>query len=311
MLQHGALQICQIDACRLAGVNEVLAVLFLANHFQTPVCPHAGGVGLCEYAQHLAMIDYIWISGSLDGRMLEYVDHLHEHFKTPVTLKNGRYLPPTEPGYSIEMKEETLETYRFPKGKIWQRTTSLSANLISYGTANSDSDLQQILNLQRINSPQSLSPEEIDREGFVTVQHDLPLLQKMNTPHPHIVARHKGNIVGYALVMQRTLSDHIPILTPMFEQINKIRYQGHVLKNCKYVVMGQVCIAKVHRGKGLFADLYREMASRLKPHFDYIITEISPQNPRSLKAHYKVGFQKIHTYQSLDGADWVIVLLHL
>ena len=119
-LQSGAIDICQVDSCRMGGVNEVLAVMLMAKKFKVPVCPHAGGVGLCEYVQHLSMIDYICISGTLENRMTEYVDHLHEHFKDPVTIKNGNYMPPSAPGYSIEMKESSIKDYNFPGGRMWE-----------------------------------------------------------------------------------------------------------------------------------------------------------------------------------------------
>lgn len=112
-LQAEALGVCQIDSCRLGGVNEVLAVQLMAAKFGVPVCPHAGGVGLCEYVQHLAMIDYIAISGSLENRVSEYAAHLHEHFLHPVRMENGRYMPPAAPGYSIEMKPASLDEYEF------------------------------------------------------------------------------------------------------------------------------------------------------------------------------------------------------
>jgi L-fuconate dehydratase len=114
-----AMSVCQIDACRLGGVNEVVAVLLLAARFGVPVCPHAGGVGLCELVQHLAAFDYIAVSGRLDGRMIEYVDHLHEHFVDPVVVRDGRYRLPDAPGYSAEMKPESLAGYRFPDGSRW------------------------------------------------------------------------------------------------------------------------------------------------------------------------------------------------
>ncbi|MBM4074189.1 MAG: L-fuconate dehydratase [Planctomycetes bacterium] len=112
-LQAGAIGICQIDSCRIGGVNEVLSVMLLAARFNIPVCPHAGGVGLCEYVQHLAMIDYICVSGSLENRLCEYAAHLHEHFVDPIVMRNGHYMPPTAPGYSITMKPESLVEYRF------------------------------------------------------------------------------------------------------------------------------------------------------------------------------------------------------
>jgi L-fuconate dehydratase len=120
LLQAGAIGFCQVDACRLGGVNEVLAVLLLAAKFGVPVCPHAGGVGLCEYVQHLSIFDYIVVSASLEDRIVEYVDHLHEHFVHPVVIRDGRYLPPAAPGYSIEMKAESLDRYEFPGGTAWQ-----------------------------------------------------------------------------------------------------------------------------------------------------------------------------------------------
>lgn len=119
-LQSGAIDICQVDSCRMGGVNEVLAVMLMAAKFNVPVCPHAGGVGLCEYVQHLSMIDYICISGTLENRITEYVDHLHEHFVNPVIIKNGNYMPPEAPGYSIEIKKYSRELYTFPTGKMWQ-----------------------------------------------------------------------------------------------------------------------------------------------------------------------------------------------
>ena len=120
LMQADAIQFCQVDACRLGGVNECLAVHLLARKFQIPVCHHAGGVGLCEYVQHLAIWDYIACSGSLENRVTEYVDHLHEHFVDPVRLKNARYLPPKLPGYSIQMKAGSLAEYEFPIGNAWR-----------------------------------------------------------------------------------------------------------------------------------------------------------------------------------------------
>ena len=118
-LQAEAIDYCQIDSCRLGGVNEVLAVYLMAAKFGVKVCPHAGGVGLCEYVQHLSMIDFICISGSTEGRVIEYVDHLHEHFESPVIIKNAAYTLPKDAGYSITMKNESINTYSYPKGSYW------------------------------------------------------------------------------------------------------------------------------------------------------------------------------------------------
>lgn len=118
-LQSGAIDICQIDSCRVGGVNEILSIMLMAAKFDIPVCPHAGGVGLCEYVQHLSMIDFIAISGSLQNRITEFVDHLHEHFVHPVVIQNGNYMPPLAPGYSITMKEDAIAAYSYPLGKMW------------------------------------------------------------------------------------------------------------------------------------------------------------------------------------------------
>jgi L-fuconate dehydratase len=113
MIANGAIDIVQIDACRMGGLNEVLGVLLLAAKFGLPVWPHAGGVGLCEYVQHLSMIDYVAVSGEIDGRVIEFVDHLHEHFLEPCVIENAAYMPPKAAGFSIEMKVESREEYRF------------------------------------------------------------------------------------------------------------------------------------------------------------------------------------------------------
>jgi L-fuconate dehydratase len=128
LLQAGAIDILQIDACRVAGVNEVIAILLLAAKFGVPVCPHAGGVGLCEYVQHLAAFDFLSVSGSTDGRVVEWVDHLHEHFVHPAAVVDGHYVLPDAPGYSIEMHESTLADYAYPHGRIWSGDEALAVD---------------------------------------------------------------------------------------------------------------------------------------------------------------------------------------
>lgn len=120
LLQAKAISFCQIDSCRMGGVNEVLSVMLMAKKFGIPVCPHAGGVGLCEYVNHLIMIDYIRIGASLESRVCEFVDHLHEHFEHPCVIKNAAYMPPTAPGYSATMKPDSITQYRFPDGNVWK-----------------------------------------------------------------------------------------------------------------------------------------------------------------------------------------------
>jgi len=120
LFQAEAIGFCQLDACRLGGLNEVLAVLLLAAKFGVPVCPHAGGVGLCEYVQHVSLFDYIAVSGSLENRVLEYVEHLHEHFLDPVVIRDGCYVAPQRPGWSITMHPESVREFEFPAGPAWK-----------------------------------------------------------------------------------------------------------------------------------------------------------------------------------------------
>ncbi|WP_030664202.1 enolase C-terminal domain-like protein [Streptomyces rimosus] len=119
LLQAGAVDVLQIDAARVGGVNENLAILLLAAHYGVPVCPHAGGVGLCELVQHLSMFDFVALSGTTEDRVIEYVDHLHEHFEDPVHVVGGHYAAPTAPGFSAAMRSESIATYRYPDGAFW------------------------------------------------------------------------------------------------------------------------------------------------------------------------------------------------
>ena len=119
LMQANAIDVCQVDSCRLAGPNEILGVMLMADKFDIPVCPHAGGVGLCELIQHMSFVDYIAVSGNLENRVLEYVDHLHDHFLDPVRTKNGYYLTPQKPGFSVEMKADSIKSYTFPTGNVW------------------------------------------------------------------------------------------------------------------------------------------------------------------------------------------------
>jgi L-fuconate dehydratase len=125
MLASQAIGVCQIDACRVAGVNENLAILLLAAKFGVPVCPHAGGVGLCEIVQHLSMFDYVAVSASTEGRWIEFVDHLHEHFVDPVRVVSGRYLTPTNPGAGTELWPQSVTDFGFPAGRVWRELSPI------------------------------------------------------------------------------------------------------------------------------------------------------------------------------------------
>lgn len=181
--------------------------------------------------------------------------------------------------------------------------------MITYTIVTKTEELEQILSLQLTSHKDTVSKEEAIKEGFVTVKHDFEILQKMNAPHPHIIAKDGDKLVGYALVMERKWKEEVEILEPMFDVTDSVIYKGVALKNSSYFTMGQVCIHKDYRGKGVFTGVYEKMFLEMKPYYDYIITEISNSNPRSLRAHAKVGFETIHTYFS--GDEWVVVLKNL
>lgn len=130
MFQAEAIDFCQLDSARLASINEILAVYLMAKKFDVPVCPHAGGVGLCELVQHLSIFDYVAVSGTLENRVTEFVDHLHEHFTDPCIVVDGKYLLPSRPGYSAEVFPSTLEEYSFPNGSYWVGASASSAPVV-------------------------------------------------------------------------------------------------------------------------------------------------------------------------------------
>ena len=121
LLQAGDIDVCQIDACRVASANENLAILLMCAKLGLPVCPHAGGVGLCEYVQYLSIFDFLCISATPEDRVIEFVDHLHEHFINPVEMREGRYLVPQSAGYSMEIKQDALKRFSFPGGEVWNK----------------------------------------------------------------------------------------------------------------------------------------------------------------------------------------------
>ena len=173
---------------------------------------------------------------------------------------------------------------------------------VTYGRANPGNDLKEILELQRINLPDQLTDDDRKQEGFVTISHSLELLERMNDVCPHIVARDNGRVVGYALCMHPDFSEEIPILLSMFEMINTL------LEDRSYMVMGQVCVDKGYRGKGVFRGLYQAMKVALEGEFELIVTEVDGRNTRSLDAHLAIGFRVIKKYQS-DGRDWYLIAL--
>jgi len=169
------------------------------------------------------------------------------------------------------------------------------------------SELEQILVLQRKNLKQELSPDEMRSQGFVTVEHDLPALEQMHALAPSVIALQGRELVAYALTMPRECRDLMPVLVPMFELFDRLTYCGKPLKDYRFYVMGQICVDKAHRGKGLVELLYQKHRELYQPRFDFIITEVALRNERSMRAHERVGFQTVHTYR--DATDeWAVVL---
>lgn len=174
--------------------------------------------------------------------------------------------------------------------------------MIRYKQASTDFELHQILTLQQQNLPKNLSKNEMKTDGFLTVEHEFHLLKQMNGTCPHTIAIENEKVVGYALSMHPKFGDEIEILKPMFAKIKE------VLKGNSFLVMGQVCIAKDHRGKGLFRGLYQNMQQFTKPNFEAIVTEVDLKNSRSMQAHQAIGFQQLTRYQA-DGKVWSLIVL--
>ncbi|WP_297705487.1 GNAT family N-acetyltransferase [uncultured Eudoraea sp.] len=174
---------------------------------------------------------------------------------------------------------------------------------IQIGRVQSRLEMEQILSLQRENSPNVLSMKEMEQEGYVTVTHTLDLLERMNKVCPHIIAKENDKVIGYALCMHPKFGNEIDILKPMFKEINSVLPPGE-----KYLVMGQVCIQKEYRKMGIFQNLYKKMQVVNKTNYNCIITEVDALNKRSLNAHFAVGFIELKTYNS-NGRKWHILAL--
>ncbi|CAB9498312.1 Inherit from bctoNOG: GCN5-related N-acetyltransferase [Seminavis robusta] len=182
-----------------------------------------------------------------------------------------------------------------------------------------DADIEGILQLQAKNLPKNISKEEAESQGFVTIQHDFDVLQRMNSPHPHVVAKEPDTqkVIGYALVMLPEFRHDIPAGAPLVDQIDTVVYEGDRLgeedrnsKTKKYVLVGQLCVAKEYRGQGISSAMYREYQRRMAPHFRYVVTAVDLRNTRSMRAHEKVGFQVVHRFGGATdaSAEWAIML---
>lgn len=178
---------------------------------------------------------------------------------------------------------------------------------IHFTTVKGADDIRQILTLQKANLPESISNEMAASQGFVTVQHDFDLLTKMNEAIPQVIAIDDRQVVGYALTMLPSFQKLIPVLKSMFAMFRRIEFGGRKIADYNYYVMGQICVAQGYRGQGIFDGLYLKHKTLFADKFDFCITEIATRNTRSLRAHKRVGFETIHTFQ--DETDlWEIVI---
>lgn len=182
--------------------------------------------------------------------------------------------------------------------------------MITYKRASTQAELEQILELQKNNLHSLISSEEKKIEGFLTIQHDFDLLNKMNKVCPHIIAKEDEKVVGYALCMHPKFENEIDLLRPMFKQITKTLEQNKSDNPSfnNYIVMGQICIDKSYRKQGIFRKLYANMLQEIQPTFNIIITEVDKKNTRSLEAHYAMGFELLSKYRS-GGQDWELISL--
>jgi len=177
-----------------------------------------------------------------------------------------------------------------------------------YTTSKTERDLAGVVELQKKNLQGSLSPEEIASQGFVTVVHTLDALRKMNDLEQHIICKDGDQVVAYMLAMTVDCKDDFPVLQPMFALLDSVSFEGRKISNYRYIVVGQVCIAKAYRGQGVFDRCYEEYKRRMKGRYDLAVTEIATRNIRSISAHRRVGFREIHRYTADNGEEWSLVI---
>lgn len=180
--------------------------------------------------------------------------------------------------------------------------------MINYTTANTSKDLEGILALQKANLAKGLTPKEIQSQGFVTVIHSYEQLEKLNNIENHIIARDNYKIAGYVLAMTQQSKSAIPVLLPMFKLFENIFYKNKKIADYNYLVVGQVCIEKKYRGKGIFDNCYSAYKKHFDSKYDFAITEIVNTNLRSLNAHKRIGFKEIYSYQTADNTGWIVLI---
>ena len=185
------------------------------------------------------------------------------------------------------------------------------ADKIQYTTVSNPAEVLQILDLQKENLPDALSLETMKSQGFVTVRHELAVLQRMNEAAPAVIAKDGDRVIGYALAMPRKFAPDVPVLLPMFEMLNDLSWREKSLRNNpRWFVMGQICIADGYRGMGIFDGLYLKMKEVYRPQYDFTVTEVAERNTRSIRAHERVGFQTLHVYYDVTtGVKWRVIVL--
>ena len=180
--------------------------------------------------------------------------------------------------------------------------------MITFTTANTPKDLEGILSLQKANLPKGLTPEEIQSQGFVTVDHTYEQMAMLNELEKHLIAKDGDQVVGYLLAMTVVSKYELPVLVPMFEEFDDIVYRGKKISTYHYLVVGQVCIGKGYRGQGLLDQSYAAYKAFYGDKYDFAITEIARSNPRSLNAHKRIGFKEVHTFTDPNQTEWIVVL---
>ena len=183
---------------------------------------------------------------------------------------------------------------------------------VHYTTVQNEGDIRQILELQAANHPSAVSEDTLRREGFVTVQHEPEVLRRMNQMYPSVIAKDGDRVAGYCLVMLREFAVGVPLLHPMFEKLESLTWQGQALISSRWFVMGQVCIAEGYRGQGVFDGMYQKLKEHCREDFDFTVTQVAERNPRSLRAHYRVGFETVHIYPDEKAGElWHVIALNL
>lgn len=180
--------------------------------------------------------------------------------------------------------------------------------MITYTTSNTKDELEGILKLQKENLAQGLTVDEIQSQGFVTVNHTYDVLKKMNDLEKHVIAKDDEAVIGYCLAMTKQSRFDIPVLVPMFDVFDQIVYKEKIISTVHYIVVGQVCVGKAYRGRGIFDSCYAAYKEFYSSKYDLAITEIASSNTRSLQAHKRVGFQEIHSYIDPTNTEWIVVI---